>query len=65
MTLDERFPVVPTAHVEPCTECKTVTRAPVAIRWIQGTSSSGRTLYACPVCAPKLGAGPTPDDVIR
>ncbi|OKJ50845.1 hypothetical protein [Streptomyces sp. CB02115] len=65
MTADELFPVVLAGHVALCVECKTVTRAPVPVRWIQSTSGPGTTLYACPDHAVTLGAGPTPEDVLR
>ncbi|WP_406002185.1 hypothetical protein [Streptomyces sp. NBC_00829] len=64
MTRAELFPVVAFGHVALCVECKTVTRAPIPVRWIQSTSGPGTTLYACPDHAVKVGAGPTPDDVI-
>ncbi|MFE6159949.1 hypothetical protein ACFQ7F_13675 [Streptomyces sp. NPDC056486] len=64
MTAEELFPVVLAGHVALCAECHELTTAPVAVRWIQSTSGPGTTLYACPNCAPKLGAGPTPDDEI-
>ncbi|MFJ2407137.1 hypothetical protein ACIOUE_38220 [Streptomyces xanthochromogenes] len=63
MTAEELFPLVLPARVALCIECKTLTRAPIAVRWIQSTSGPGTTLYACPDHAVKLGAGPTPDDV--
>lgn len=65
MTADELFPVVLAGCVALCIECKTVTRAPVPVRWIQSTSGPGTTLYACPDHAVTLGAGPTPDDALR
>ncbi|MGW2425089.1 hypothetical protein ACWC0C_38610 [Streptomyces sp. NPDC001709] len=65
MTADELFPKVFTGAVALCVECKTLTRAPIPVRWIQSNSGPGTTLYACPEHAVKLGAGPTPDDVIR
>lgn len=64
MTAEELFPVVVAGHVALCVECRTITRAPIPVRYIQGNSGPGTTLYACPNCAPKLGAGPTPDDEI-
>ncbi|THA58090.1 hypothetical protein E6P78_30710 [Streptomyces sp. A0958] len=62
MTANELFPVVLAGHVAPCIECKTVTRAPVPVRWIQSTSGPGTTLYACPEHAVKLGTGPRPPE---
>ncbi|MFE4860773.1 hypothetical protein [Streptomyces sp. NPDC056670] len=62
-TAEELFPLVLPGRVALCIECKTLTRAPIAVRWIQSTSGPGATLYACPDHAVKLGAGPTPDDV--
>ncbi|MFB6535086.1 MULTISPECIES: hypothetical protein [Streptomyces] len=48
-----------------CIKCHKLTDAPVAVRWIESDSGPGATLYACPEHAVQLGAGPTPDDVIR
>ncbi|MFD7539540.1 hypothetical protein [Streptomyces sp. NPDC059819] len=62
-TAEELFPLVLPGRVALCIECKTLTRAPIAVRWIQSTSGPGTTLYACPDHAVQLGAGPTPDDV--
>lgn len=64
MTAEELFPVVLAGRVVLCVECKTLTRAPIPVRYIESNSGPGTTLYACPNCAPKLGAGPTPDDEI-
>ncbi|MFJ9108207.1 hypothetical protein [Streptomyces sp. NPDC102283] len=64
MTADELFPVALAGRVALCIECKTVTRAPVPVRWIQSTSGPGTTLYVCPDHAVQLGAGPTPEDEI-
>ncbi|MFF2507086.1 hypothetical protein ACFVTY_27480 [Streptomyces sp. NPDC058067] len=64
MTAEEQFPVVVASHVALCVECKTLTHAPIPVRYIQSNSGPGTTLYACPEHAVKLGAGPTPDDVI-
>ncbi|MHC3815883.1 hypothetical protein [Streptomyces sp. NBC_00342] len=65
MTIDELFPVVLAGHIALCIECKTVTRTPVAVRYVQSPSGPGMTLYACPDHAVALGAGPTPEDVLR
>ncbi|MFI5940676.1 hypothetical protein ACIBCB_10530 [Streptomyces uncialis] len=65
MTADELFPVVLAGFAALCIECKTVTGAPVPVRWIQSSSGPGTTLYACPDHAMKLGAGPTPGDVLQ
>lgn len=65
MTADELFPVVLAGFEAWCVECKTVTRAPVAIRWVPGASGPGRTLYACPTHTVALGVEPTPEDVPR
>ncbi|QNE75636.1 hypothetical protein [Streptomyces finlayi] len=62
MTAEELFPVVLAGFVALCVECKTITRAPIPVRWIQSTSGPGTTLYACPTHAVTLGAGPTPED---
>lgn len=62
-TAEELFPLVLPGRVALCIECKTLTRAPIAVRWIQSASGPGTTLYACPDHAVKLGAEPTPDDV--
>jgi hypothetical protein len=48
-----------------CIEGKTLTRAPIPVRWIQSSSGLGATLYACPDHAVKLGAGPIPEDELR
>ncbi|MEU9707447.1 hypothetical protein AB0E21_02340 [Streptomyces sp. NPDC047967] len=65
MTADELFPEVLAGHVAFCVVCETNTRAPIPVRWIQSNSGPGTTLYACPDHAVKLGAGPTPEDVLR
>ncbi len=65
MSVDEMFPVVLSGHVALCIECRTLTRAPVPVRWIKSAVGPGTTLYACPEHAVSIGAGPTPDDVIR
>ncbi|SCK28701.1 hypothetical protein YUWDRAFT_02122 [Streptomyces sp. AmelKG-D3] len=65
MTSDQLFPVVLAGRVALCIECKTVTRAPISVRWIQSSSGPGTTLYACPDHAVKLGAEATPEDVLR
>ncbi len=56
---------IPAARVALCITCHKLTNAPVAVRWIESSSGPGTTLYACPEHAAQLGAGPTPDDVIR
>ncbi|UJB43628.1 hypothetical protein [Streptomyces sp. A1-5] len=65
MTHEEAFPLTLPGRVALCIKCKTITHAPVPVRWIESTSGPGTTLYACPTHAVQLGAGPTPDDVIR
>jgi hypothetical protein len=65
MTAEELFPEVPPVLVVVCCGCTTLTSAPIAVRWIPRASGPGVTLYACPSCAPKLGAAATPGDVIR
>ncbi|MER6527614.1 hypothetical protein [Streptomyces sp. NPDC001508] len=65
MTAEEGFPTVLAGRVALCIKCHTLTNVPVAVRWIQSNSGPGTTLYACPDHAAELGAGPTPDDVIR
>lgn len=65
MTADELFPVVLAGHAALCVDGKTVTRAPVPVRYIQSSSGPGTTLYACPDHAVKLGAGPTPEGVLH
>ncbi|RPK81427.1 hypothetical protein EES45_10890 [Streptomyces sp. ADI97-07] len=65
MTAEELFPVVFAGFVVLCVECKTITRAPIPVRWIQSTSGPGVTLYACPAHAVALGAGPSPEDELR
>ncbi|MFJ6573131.1 hypothetical protein ACIQNU_37555 [Streptomyces sp. NPDC091292] len=52
----------PAVTVALCVECRTLTNAPVAVRWIHSDSGPGTTLYACPQHAMKQGAGPTPED---
>lgn len=64
MTVDGLTNPLPAVNVALCVECHTLTNAPVPVRWIQSTSGPGTTLYACPEHAVKLGAGPTPGDVI-
>ncbi|MFF4495504.1 hypothetical protein [Streptomyces sp. NPDC001546] len=46
-------------HVALCVVCKTVTKAPVAVRHIESTSGPGATLYACPDHVAKVSPGPT------
>lgn len=65
MITEEAFPGTLSGIAALCIECKALTRAPIPVRWIESTSGPGTTLYACPDHAVKLGAGPTPDDVIR
>ncbi|MFJ6568908.1 hypothetical protein ACIQNU_15920 [Streptomyces sp. NPDC091292] len=48
-----------------CCRCRKRTYAPVAVRYVERTSGSGVTLYACPSHAVALGAGPTPEDQLR
>lgn len=43
-----------------CCRCKRLTFAPVAVRYVERVSGPGRTLYACPDCAPHLAPGPLP-----
>ncbi|MEU1800126.1 hypothetical protein [Streptomyces sp. NPDC019937] len=35
-----------------CARCQTTTREPVVVAIEHGASVGGRTLYACPTCAP-------------
>ncbi|MFE6692060.1 hypothetical protein ACFVFQ_37030 [Streptomyces sp. NPDC057743] len=56
---------IPDVRVGLCIRCRTLTTAPVAVRWIESDGGPGTILYACPKHAAQLGAGPTPDDVIR
>lgn len=65
MTVDELFPEVVTGHVARCVVCHEATRAPIPVRYIESSSGPGTTLYACPDHAVTLGAGPTPEDVLR
>jgi hypothetical protein len=65
VTADELFPEVLAGRVAVCVVCKTLTRAPIPVRYIQSNSGPGTTLYACPEHAVKLGAGPTPEDELR
>lgn len=46
-------------HVALCVVCKTVTKAPVAVRYISRTSGPGTTLYACPDHVTQVSPGPT------
>ncbi|TGB00575.1 hypothetical protein [Streptomyces sp. MZ04] len=64
MTSEGLTGATPVVTVALCIKCTKNTSAPVAVRWIHSTSGPGATLYACPECAPELGAGPTPDDEI-
>ncbi|MFE0644331.1 hypothetical protein ACFW2Y_22380 [Streptomyces sp. NPDC058877] len=52
-----------TGHVALCVACRTTTHAPVAVRWIQGASGPGATLYACPDHAAELAPGPLPGEL--
>lgn len=56
---------IPAVNIALCIKCHKLSDAPVAVRWIESDSGPGTTLYACPEHAVELGAGPTPDDVIR
>lgn len=62
MTADELFPSLPPVRGALCIRCHRNTTAPIPVRWIESNSGPGTTLYACPDCAPTLGAGPTPED---
>ncbi|MFE3946052.1 hypothetical protein ACFXPV_29980 [Streptomyces sp. NPDC059118] len=65
MTADELLSEFLAGRVALCIECRELTRAPIPVRWIQSNSGPGTTLYACPDHAVTLGAGPTPEDVLR
>ncbi|MFK0289506.1 hypothetical protein ACIQU6_03320 [Streptomyces sp. NPDC090442] len=65
MTRDGIVGPIPDVQVALCIRCHTLTTAPVAVRWIASACGPGTILYACPTHAVELGAGPTPDDVIR
>ncbi|MEU3450375.1 hypothetical protein AB0H29_24580 [Streptomyces thermolilacinus] len=52
-------------HVALCIVCKKNTKAPVPVRWIQGTSNAGTTLYACPDHAAKVTPSPMPGELER
>jgi hypothetical protein len=43
-----------------CCRCERLALAPVAVRYVERVSGPGRTLYACPDCAPLLTPGPLP-----
>lgn len=60
---EELFPRVLPGRVALCIDCKTLTRAPIAVRWIQSTSGPGTTLYACPDHVPGLVHGPQWDEL--
>lgn len=45
-----------------CCHCGRSTEAPVTVRYIPSASGPGFSLYACPDCAIKHGAGPSPED---
>ncbi|MFB6955272.1 hypothetical protein ACFCXP_37135 [Streptomyces niveus] len=70
MTRDEQIAAL-TAEPSPapsgarCCRCRQWTYAPVPVRYIERESGPGFTLYACPNHAVALGAGPTPEDVVR
>ncbi|MFJ1845832.1 MULTISPECIES: hypothetical protein [unclassified Streptomyces] len=46
-----------------CIRCKTVTYAPIPVRWIESTSGPGTTLYACPAHAVALVPHPIPGEL--
>ncbi|MFF0445580.1 hypothetical protein ACFYT4_04010 [Streptomyces sp. NPDC004609] len=53
---------VPPERSARCLNCGRLTTAPVTVRRIETPSGPGRTLYACPACAPLLVPGPGPVD---
>ncbi|MFE9569211.1 hypothetical protein ACFYMW_12035 [Streptomyces sp. NPDC006692] len=63
MTAEELFPLVLPGRIALCIECKTLTRAPIPVRWIQSTSGPGTTLYACPDHAHAFTPGPQWDEL--
>ncbi|MEV0275967.1 hypothetical protein AB0I22_06205 [Streptomyces sp. NPDC050610] len=48
MTAEELFRPVPPAVVATCCVCRTLTSAPIAVRYIETASGPGHTLYVCP-----------------
>ncbi|WP_260867439.1 hypothetical protein [Streptomyces sp. SAJ15] len=44
--------------VKPCQRCDRLTDSPVAVAETHGASNSGRTIYACPQCAPHFPRQP-------
>ncbi len=50
-------------HVALCVKCRTLTNAPVAVRWIQSVSGPGTTLCACPDHVQELTPGPLPGEL--
>ncbi|MFF7649391.1 hypothetical protein ACFZCY_05960 [Streptomyces sp. NPDC007983] len=48
-----------------CARCQTTTREPVVVAIEHGASVGGRTLYACPGCAPTFPKQRNPFPVRR
>lgn len=47
-----------------CAYCGRVTGAPVIVGVAERAGGPPLVQYACPLCATKYGAGPSPDDLI-
>lgn len=47
-----------------CCQCRRWTTAPVEVRYVERPSGPGVALHACPVCAPHVTHGPTPDELL-
>lgn len=63
MTRDP-FPEIPPVRLYACVGCGAQTSAPVAVRYLPGTSGPGHVQYACPGCVTRFLPGPTPGEVV-
>lgn len=48
----------PLVTVAWCVTCRTLTNAPLPVRWIESDCGPGTTLWACPTHAAELVPGP-------
>ncbi|MFE0423486.1 hypothetical protein [Streptomyces sp. NPDC058953] len=63
MTRDALLATAPAAPADtPCAHCRRTTAVPVAVGAVERASGPPHVLYACPDCAVRHGAGPTPDE---
>lgn len=63
MTVDGLTIPAPVGDVALCIVCRTNTRAPVQVRYIESTSGPGTSLWACPEHAASVTPGPVPGEL--